>query len=155
MMGTQSILIFSLLLISSVIFVSGFDSSFADQVIGKSTGFEDSTILELKNNRGNTASIDMVRIWLSGENEFKSFKTENGWMGKNTPQGVIVFTSQTEISPGQSVKFGIKTIENNPVINWKALDSKGEVISSASTTVTKSEASKNKPELNQPKIVTI
>jgi len=154
-MGTQSILIFSLLLISSVIFVSGFDSSFADQVIGKSTGFEDSTILELKNNRGNTASIDMVRIWLSGENEFKSFKTENGWMGKNTPQGVIVFTSQTEISPGQSVKFGIKTIENNPVINWKALDSKGEVISSASTTVTKSEASKNKPELNQPKIVTI
>ena len=155
MMGSHSILVFSLLLISSIIFVSGFHTSYADEIIGISTGFEDSTILELKNNRGNTASIDTVRIWLSGENEFKSFKTENGWMGKNTPQGVIVFTSQNEISPGQSVKFGIKTIESNPVINWKALDSKGEVISSASTIVTKSEMSENKPELNQPKIVTI
>ena len=154
-MGSHSVLVFSLLLISSIIFVSNFDTSFADEVVGISTGFEDSTILELKNSRGNTASIDMVRIWLSGDNEFKSFKTENGWMGKNTPQGVIVFTSQTEIDPGQSVKFGIKTIENNPVINWKALDSKGEIISSASTTVTKSEASENKPELNEPKIVTI
>ena len=83
MMGSHSILLFSLLLISSVIFVSNFDTSFADEVIAVSTGFEDSTILELKNSRGNTADIDMVRIWLSGENEFKSFKTENGWMGKN------------------------------------------------------------------------
>ncbi len=77
MMGSYSVLVFSLLLISSIIFVSGLDTSFADEVIAVSTGFEDSTILELKNNRGNTASIDMVRIWLSGENEFKSFKTEN------------------------------------------------------------------------------
>ena len=154
-MGSYSVLVFSLLLISSIIFVSSFESSFADEIIATSTGFEDSTILELKNNRGNTAEIDMVRIWLSGENEFKSFKTEEGWMGKNTPQGVIVFTSQNEVAPGQSVKFGIKTIENNPVINWKALDSKGEIISSASTIVTKSEGSENKPELNEPKIVTI
>ena len=154
-MGSHSVLVFSLLLISSVIFVSGFHTSYADEVIATGTGFEDSTILELKNNRGNTASIDTVRIWLSGENEFKSFKTENGWMGKNTPQGVIIFTSQNEIDPGQSVKFGIKTIENNPVINWKALDSNGEVISSASTIVTKSEISENKPELNKPKIVAV
>ncbi len=155
MMGSYSILAFSLLLVSSIIFVSSFENSFADEVIATSTGFEDSTILELKNSRGNTAEIDTVRIWLSGNNEFKSFKTEEGWMGKNTPQGVIVFTSQNEVAPGQSVKFGIKTIENNPVINWKALDSKGEIISSASTIVTKSEGSENKPELNEPKIVTI
>ena len=155
MMGSYSILVFSLLLVSSIVFVSSFESSFADEVIAISTGFEDSTILELKNSRGNTVEIDTVRIWLSGDNEFKSFKTEEGWMGKNTPQGVIVFTSQNEVAPGQSVKFGIKTIENNPVINWKALDSKGEIISSASTTVTKSEGSENRPELNEPKIVTI
>ena len=154
-MRYHSVLVFSLLLISSVIFVSSFGTSFADEVIATSTGFEDSTILELKNNRGNTGNIDTVRIWLSGDNEFKSFKTEEGWMGKNTPQGVIVFTSQNEISPGQSVKFGIKTIENNPIINWKALDSSGEIISSASTTVTNSKISQDKPELNQPKIVTI
>ncbi|MBT4057567.1 MAG: hypothetical protein HOE68_05445, partial [Thaumarchaeota archaeon] len=154
-MSSHSVLVFSLLLISSIIFVSSFSTSFADEVIATSTGFEDSTILELKNSRGNTADINTVRIWLSGDNEFKSFKTEEGWMGKNTPQGVIVFTSQNEIAPGQSVKFGIKTIENNPVINWKALDSNGEIISSASTTVSDSKTSQNKPELNQPKIVTI
>jgi len=154
-MSSYSVLVFSLLLISSIIFVSNFETSFADEVIATSTSFEDSTILELKNSRGNTAEIDTVRIWLSGDNEFKSFKTEEGWMGKNTPQGVIIFTSQNEISPGQSVKFGIKTTGNNPVINWKALDSSGEIISSASTTVTNSEISQNKPELNQPKIVTI
>ena len=154
-MRSYSVLIFSLLLVSSVIFVSNFGTSFADDVIATSVGFEDSTILELKNSRGNTADINTVRIWLSGDNEFKSFKTEEGWMGKNTPQGVIVFTSQNEIAPGQSVKFGIKTIENNPVINWKALDSNGEIISSASTTVSDSKTSQNKPELNQPKIVTI
>ena len=155
MMGSYSILVFSLLLVSSIIFVSSFESSFADKVIATSTSFEDSTLLELKNNRGNTAAIDMVRIWLSGDNEFKSFKTEEGWMGKNTPQGVIVFTSQNEVAPGQSVKFGIKTIENNPVINWKALDSNGEIIHIASTAITKSETTKPKPEFNQPKIVTI
>jgi len=154
-MSYHSVLVFSLLLVSSVIFVSSFGTSFADEIIATSTGFEDSTILELKNSRGNTENIDTVRIWLSGDNEFKSFKTEEGWMGKNTPQGVIVFTSQNEISPGQSVKFGIKTIESNPIINWKALDSNGEIISSASTTVTNSIISQDKPELNQPKIVTI
>ena len=95
MMGSHSVLVFSLLLISSVIFVSGFHTSYADQVIGISTGFEDSTILELKNNRGNSASIDTVRIWLSGENEFKSFKTENGWMGKNTPVSYTHLTLPT------------------------------------------------------------
>jgi len=154
-MSSYSVLVFSLLLISSIIFVSNFSTSFAEEVIATSIGFEDSTILELKNSRGNTADINSVRIWLSDDNEFKSFKTEEGWMGKNTPQGVIIFTSQNEINPGQSVKFGIKTIENNPVINWKALDSNGEIISSASTTVSDSKTFQNKPELNQPKIVTI
>ena len=154
-MGSYSVVLFSLLLISSIVLISSFESSFADEIIATSTGFESSTILELKNIRGNTANIDTVRIWLSEENEFKSFKTEQGWIGKNTPQGVIVFTSQKEVNPGEGVKFGIKTEQENPIINWKALDSEGEIISSASTTVTEFETPQNKPELNQPKIVTI
>ncbi len=124
-MGSYSIVLFSLLLISSVIFVSSLESSFADEIIVTSMGFENSTILELKNSRGNTVSIDTVRIWLSGENEFKSFKTEQGWMGKNTPQGVIIFTSQNQVNPGEDVKFGIKTTKQNPIINWKAIDENG------------------------------
>ena len=148
-MGSYSIVLFSLLLISSVIIVSSFQSSFANEIIATGTGYEDSSILELKNNKGNTANIDTVRIWLSGENEFKSFKTEQGWIGKNTPQGVIVFTSQNEVKPGESVKFGIKTTEQNPIVNWKALDSSGEIINSATTAVIVSEKDSEMPNVNK------
>jgi hypothetical protein len=154
-MSSYSVVLFSLLIISSVILVSNFESSFAEKVIATSIGFEDSIILELKNSRGNTADINTVRIWLSGDNEFKSFKTEQGWMGKSTPQGVIIFTSQNEVKPGEGVKFGIKTTEKNPTINWKAVDKDGEMISSANTEVTVSETSNDKSELNESEIIGI
>jgi len=154
-MGSYSIVLFSLLLISSIILVSNFESSFADDVVATSIGFENSVILELKNSRGNTDSIDTVRIWLSGDNEFKSFKTEQGWMGKNTPQGVIIFTSQNNVNPGEGVKFGIKTTEQNPIINWKALNRNGEVITSATTKIMISETNNDGIELNKPKNIGI
>jgi len=154
-MGSYSIMLFSLLFISSIVLVSSFENSFADEVIATSTGFEDSTILELKNSRGNTADIDSVRIWLGEENDFKSFKTEQGWLGKKQLNGVIEFTSQNKVNPGESVKFGIKTVEPNPVINWKALDSNGEVISSSATKVTITKPDDNQPELNKPEYVAI
>ena len=154
-MGTLLIVIFSIFLISSVFLVSSVEDSFAEEVIVVGTGFEDSSILELKNSRGNTMKIDMVRIWLTGDNEFKSFKTEQGWTGKNTPQGVIIFTTQNSVNPGESIKFGIKTIKENPTVNWKALDSNGELISSASIKINNSDDLEDKPELNQPKIIAI
>jgi len=154
-MGSYSIVLFSFLLISSIIFITSIEDSFADEVIATSTGFEDSTILELKNSKGNVDSINSVRIWLGEGNNFKSFKTETGWMGINTPQGVIIFTSQKELDPGKSVKFGIKTTKQNPIINWKAVNSNGEIISTASTITKKSSNSEDKNELNQSKIFAI
>ena len=148
-MSSYSTVFFSLLLISSVIFVSTIGTSYADEIIATSIGFEDSTILELKNSRGNTANIDTVRIWVSGENEFKSFKTEQGWMGKKELNGVIEFKSQNDVTPGESVKFGIKTTIENPIINWKAVDSSGKIISSASTKITTSDPSGEESVLNQ------
>ena len=150
-MGSHSIVLFSLFLISSIILMSSLETSFADEIIVTSTGFEDSTILELKNSRGNTMSIDSVRIWLGGENEFKSFKTEQGWLGKKQLNGVIEFKSQNEVNPGESVKFGIKTIQENPTINWKAIDKNGDVISSASTTNTISDTENDKSDLKSSK----
>tara|TARA_B100000029_G_scaffold282372_1_gene276290 strand:+ start:1150 stop:3282 length:2133 start_codon:yes stop_codon:yes gene_type:complete len=155
MMDSYSVVFFSLLFISSIIVVSSFESSFADEVIATSTGFEDSTILELKNSRGNTVDIDSVRIWLGEENDFKSFKTEQGWLGKKQLNGVIEFTSQNKVNPGESVKFGIKTIEPNPVINWKALDSNGDVISLAATKVTITKTDSDETVLNKPELVAI
>ena len=148
-MGSYSVVLFSLLLISSIILVSSLESSFADEIIASSTGFEDSTILQLKNSRGNTMNIDSVRIWLGGENEFKSFKTEQGWLGKKQLNGVIEFISQNEVNPGESVKIGIKTMQENPTINWKAVDNNGNTISSGSTTNTISDTENNESNLNR------
>ena len=148
-MRTYSIMLFSLL-ISSVILVSNLENSFSEDIIATNIGFEDSTILELKNSRGNTVNIDTVRIWLDSENEFKSFKTEQGWLGKKQLNGVIEFTTQKEVNPGESVKFGIKTIKQNPIINWKVIDSDGKVITSASTKVTILDIEHDKSELNKP-----
>jgi len=131
-MRTLVPVIFSIFLISSLVIISTTENVFAEEIIVKSTSFEDSTILELSNSRGNDVNVNTVRIWLSEENEFKTFKTEQGWTGRNTPQGVIIFTAQNGLSPGESVKFGIKTTLENPVINWKAVDLEGNVIRSAS-----------------------
>lgn len=123
------------------------------EIIANSFGLENSTILELKNSRGNNIEIDSVRIWLSGENSFQSFKTEQGWMGKNTPQGVIIFSSQDLLKPGEVVKFGIKTSVEKPVINWKALDTNGNIIKTAQI-ITDTEITDVK-EIIQPKSVAI
>jgi len=124
-----------------------------NEIIANSYGLENSTILELKNNRGNNVEIDTIRIWLSGDNSFQSFKTEKGWIGKNTPQGVIILSSQDLLKPGEVVKFGIKTLVEKPIINWKALDVNGNIIKTAQTsTDTKITDAK---EINQPKSVAI
>ena len=149
-MRTLVPVIFSIFLISSLVIISTTENVFAEEIIVKSTSFEDSTILELSNSRGNDVNVNTVRIWLSEDNEFKTFKTEQGWTGRNTPQGVIIFTAQNELNPGESVKFGIKTILENPVINWKAVDLEGNVISSASVKTQELNSDVN-VSINQPK----
>ena len=148
--------VFCLLLFTVSIFVFHEQSVYAEEVITvKSTALDTSSILELENNRGNDFNINSVRIWLGEDNSFKSFKTEKGWTGKFEVGGkVIVFSPQTSIKPGESVKFGIKTNSENPIINWKALDSAGQVIQSAAT-ATKQSDTERIPQITQTKIVAI
>ena len=91
-------------------------SAYAEDVISaKSVSLDNSSILELKNNRGSDFNIDSVRIWLGQDNSFKSFKTENGWTGKFEVGGkVLAFSPQDSVKPGEGVKFGLKTINENP-----------------------------------------
>ena len=121
------------LLSISFLSISDYIAYAENEIIVNSIGFENSTVLEFKNSRGNNTEIDSVRIWLGDGNSFQSFKTEKGWMGKNTPQGVIIFTTEDSIQPGESVKFGIKTLVEKPSVNWKALDSNGNIIKTAKT----------------------
>ena len=113
----------SIVLISSIAMLITFpENVFADEVEVTSIALDETTIIELTNN--SNEDVNTFRIWLGADTTFKSFKTENGWVGEKTPQGVIIFTSTDVIKPGDSVKFGVKTDKVKPGINWKALDDK-------------------------------
>ncbi len=95
--------------------------AYAEETVNaKSFSFEETTIIEFTNT--GSEEISAFRIWLGSDNNFKSFKTENGWIGEKTPQGVIIFTSSEVIKSGESIKIGVKTDKISPDVNWKALD---------------------------------
>lgn len=142
----------------SLIFVIAFISLFSffevhaaeNDVTAKSIGFEETTIIEFKNNVP-SSNFDTIRMWLGADSSFKSFKTEKGWIGEKTPAGVIVFTTTKPIKHGEIVKFGIKTDKPKPGINWKVFDVNEKQIGTGKTLVTDSvgvepeEGSKNGP----------
>ena len=98
----------------------------AQEINVKSFAFEETTIIEVTND--SDEEVNTFRIWLGSDFNFKSFKTEKGWVGEKTSVGVIIFTSSETIKPGESVKFGVKTDKVKPGVNWKAVDKLGNVI---------------------------
>ena len=121
----RGIFLSSVLLFTLVIILNP-TNAFADEIIIKNISFEETTILELTNE--SNEEISTFRVWLGSDFDFKSFKTEKGWVGEKTPQGVIVFTSSDTIKSGESVKFGFKTDKISTGINWKALNSNDKQI---------------------------
>lgn len=109
------ILIFSLAVISIPI-----NAQAENEIIAKSVYFEKGTIIEFTND--GRIGVDSFRIWLGSDFNFESFKTEEGWIGEKTPEGVIIFTSNVPLEKDNSVKFGVKTDNPKPGINWKAID---------------------------------
>ena len=99
---------------------------YAEEINVKSIGVEKTAIITLTNDA--VEEVKTFRIWLGQGSNFESFKTEKGWIGEKTPQGVIIFTSSQPIKENESVKFGIKTDKANPIINWKGLDQTNSVI---------------------------
>ena len=116
-----------------------------DKIDTKIIGIENTSIISITNN--SNENVKMFRIWLGDGVNFESFKTEEGWIGEKTPQGVIVFTTSESIKFGESVKFGIKTDEKFPTINWKALEEGNTVIDTGFTTSSKIEKVIKNPDL--------
>ena len=117
----------SIILLFSLVIILIPSNTYAEEIDVKSVALEETTIIELTNN--SNKEVNTLRIWLGSDFNFKSFKTEKGWMGEKTPQGVIIFTSSESIKPGESVKFGIKSDKAKPGINWKALDNENKQMS--------------------------
>lgn len=88
--------------------------------------FENASIMEFTNNSG--TPVTSFTFWLAAGQSFESFKTESGWTGKKTPHGTIEFTTAGMLETGESVKFGVRTSEANPGINWNAIDAGGNQI---------------------------
>ncbi|MCE2497746.1 MAG: hypothetical protein J4F28_01905 [Nitrosopumilaceae archaeon] len=84
----------------------------------------------------NAPDVSMLRLWLSSDSgaAFKSFKTEIGWTGQKTPQGVVVFTTAVPLKPGGSVKFGVETDAAVSGINWKAVGQDGVEVATGRVT---------------------
>ena len=85
-----------------------------------SESVETTSLLKIQND--DATQINSVRMWTGDGYEFKSFTAELSWNGKLSAAGVLVFTTNTPLLPGESVKFGIKTDKPNPIINYKILN---------------------------------
>ena len=115
-------IILSFALLFSAIVILFPSNVYADEVSITNVALEETSILELTNN--SNEEVNTLRIWLGSDFNFKSFKTEKGWVGEKNSQGVIIFTSSESIKPGESVKFGVKTNKPSTGINWKVLNEK-------------------------------
>ena len=117
---------FTLVILFSISLILVPSNGYAEKINVKSVGLDGVTIITVENE--STENIKTFRVWLGENFNFESFKTEKGWIGEKTPQGVIIFKSSEIIKINESVKFGFKTNQITPIINWKALDEKNEVI---------------------------
>ena len=124
-------------------------NGYAEEIDVKSVGLDKTTIITLTND--GSKDLKTFRIWLSQDANFQSFKTEKGWIGEKTPQGVIVFSSSESIKENESVKFGIKTDKPNPVINWKGLDTTNSLIDTGVISTTKIQKVSQNPNIESNK----
>jgi len=125
----------SIVVLFSIFLILIPSNAYAEELDVQSIGLDETTIITLTNE--SKEEVKTFKIWLDKNSNFKSFKTEKGWIGEKNTQGVIIFTSSDPIKSGESVKFGIKTDKSNSIINWKGLDQKNEIIKIGLSTPTK------------------
>ncbi len=129
--STRGVFLSLVLLCLTVAIIVPINAYATETINAKSFSFEETTIIEFTNS--GKEDVNSFRIWLGSDINFKSFKTESGWIGEKTPQGVIIFTSSESIKPGESIKIGVKTDKTNSGINWKALDKNEKQIETGKT----------------------
>lgn len=117
--ATSSAGVLSVILLSSVLAVSGVGGAHAD-VSASLVEFDRTSVVEFENS--GEAEIKKFMMWLGDGIAFTSFKTEKSWTGTKTPHGLLIFETTSVVQAGERVKFGVKTDAGSPGINWSALD---------------------------------
>ncbi len=125
----------SVLLVFSIFTLLSISEVNAEEIISvNAISYENTIIIEFENE--STSKIKTIRMWLGGDNSFKSFKTESGWSGGKYSDGkLIIFTSINMLKQGESVKFGLTTNEKVSAVNWKVLDQNENEIDTRKTPI--------------------
>ena len=119
--STSGIFISVLLVFSIFTLISISEVNAAEVISVNAKGYENTIIIEFENE--STSKIKTIRVWAGGEVTFTSFKSEPGWGGgKYSDSKLLIFTATNTLNPGESVKFGLVTVEKVNAINWKVLD---------------------------------
>src|SRR5690349_2769959 len=67
------------------------------------------TTLQFTNNAENISDISSLILQIGQGGNFKSFKTDSGWVGIRNSVNILTFTSTNPIKPGHSANFVVKT----------------------------------------------
>ena len=119
----NSVLMLMLVVLSVLVVFSISEVSAEEKISVSAKSFDNTIIIEFESEEKNTSNIKTVKIWLSADNSFKSFKSDLGWGGGEYSDGqLLVFTASNPLKPGESVKFGVITDKKASSINWKVLD---------------------------------
>ena len=123
-----NLILVSSLLLSGVIF----DDVFAEEkeIISKSIMFENTSIIEFVN-----YSIDEIKTIIIhiGDSSFTSFKSQTDWTSPIASEKSITFTTSNPLKVNETVKFGMKTKQQNLIFQWEALDKDENLIESGIT----------------------
>ena len=123
----------SMLLVFSIFTLLSISEVNAEEVVSvNAISYENTIIIEFENE--SASKIKTIKIWLSGDESFKSFKSEPGWSGGKYSGGkMLIFTATNMLNSGESVKFGLTTNEKVNAINWKVLDQNEQSIDTRKT----------------------
>ena len=88
-----------MLVVLSVLVVFSISEVSAEEKISVSAkSFDNTIIIEFESEEKNTSNIKTVKIWLSADNSFKSFKSDLGWGGGEYSDGqLLVFTASQQL----------------------------------------------------------
>ena len=128
----------SVLLIFSIFTLLSISEVNAEEVISvNAVSYENTIIIEFENK--SVSKIKTIKMWLGGEDSFKSFKSEPGWGGGKYSDGkLLIFTATNTLNPGESVKFGLTTNKKVNGINWNVLDLNEQSIDTRKTSTQES-----------------
>lgn len=137
------------LFVSSIFAVSAIQQASATPsfVTVTSTNIGGITTLSLNNNANSNSNVASFILQIN-DGTFKSFKIENGWVGLKT-SSTLAFSATSQLKPGKTTSFEIKTDQTVPIMTWRASDANNIELGSGTINSQSNQVSNNQTSDNQ------